>query len=124
MSSEEDLRRLQSETWPDMNAWDQQNMNVHRTIRLEVPLHASGALKEASRILRGLADNIDRTYALQSQNLSERTLLWQMMDYLWGAQAGLNALCPWRREHKKRMQRILKGENVPDNTVPLRQHKR
>lgn len=124
MSSEEDLKRLQQETWPDMNQWDQMNMNIHRTIRLEVPLHASGAMQEASRILRGLADNLDRTYALKGPNLSERTLLWQMMDYLWGAQGALNALCPWRREHKRRMQQILKGQDDAANTVSLRQYKR
>lgn len=123
MSSEDDIRRLQAETWPDMNGCDQANMPVHRTVRLEVPLHASAAILQSARLLRALADNLERNHSLNAPNLSERQLITLQLDYLEGSQLQLNALCPWRREFKRRMKTVLKGQEFSDNTVVLRQHK-
>lgn len=109
MSSEQELRRLQQETWPDMNPLDQRMMGVHRTVRLEVPLHASTAIRESAKILRALADRIEQTYALQGKELSERSLILLLTDKLWAAQNRLNGLCPWRREYKRRMELLRQG---------------
>jgi len=122
MSAEDDLRRLQEETWPDLRPIDRGVLGIHRTVRLEVTLHASGAMLEAAKILRATADALESDYRLKGPNLEERSLILLLADRLWAAQTRLNALCPWRREHKRRMT-LLRQDSAADPT-PLSRYKR
>lgn len=123
MSSEEDLRRLQEETWPDLSVIDRGILGAHRTVRLEVTLHSSGAMLEAAKILRATADAIEQDYRLRGPNIQERSLILVLADKLEAAKTRLNGLCPWRREYKRRMD-FLRRQDSTAQPVPLRDYKR